>query len=337
MGRRKDQPAGEQSSQDSSAPTIAASYGRQDYEEDVRQQVADETATASASNASGSSAQLPSSEEAPVLCSLKGLYSGLSGGALGYVFGYVPRLATYKAPAGANLFKGRFGASNLAGVASGKSFAIFGGVFAAATCWSLRLRQKEDVWNSTIGGGATGLVMGWQGGPSSALQSALGFAAFSYIIERMGMGPSSSDQAAHASQLGLQVGVRKESVRRGRRWRLRLSQCSKAANCLVPSLLLISIPHENGADSRQCDSLSESLSQGASKKSEPSTCEASRTVDRSHAADSDHSIQLAHLGSKFQAAFTPAAEMLRPVVQVLAPCSTINGGCLRRKPIRPSQ
>jgi hypothetical protein len=46
-------------------------------------------------------AQLPSSEEAPVLCSLKGLYSGLSGGALGYVFGYgscqqPPVCKTYK-------------------------------------------------------------------------------------------------------------------------------------------------------------------------------------------------------------------------------------------------
>lgn len=65
----------------------------------------------------------------------------------------VPKLAVYKAPAGANFFKGRFGAANGAGVASAKSFAIFGGVFAASTCWVTRLRDKEDgelAWLSVL-------------------------------------------------------------------------------------------------------------------------------------------------------------------------------------------
>lgn len=37
------------------------------------------------------------------------------------------------------------------------------------------------------------------GGPMAALQSALGFAVFSYALEYMGMGPGSMDEAAYAS------------------------------------------------------------------------------------------------------------------------------------------
>lgn len=62
-----------------------------------------------------------------------------------FATGAVPKLATYRAPKGANgQLKGRLGAANAAGVASAKSFALLSGVYGAASCYSLRIRQKQD-------------------------------------------------------------------------------------------------------------------------------------------------------------------------------------------------
>ncbi len=57
------------------------------------------------------------------------------------------------------------------------------GSYTAVHCICTRLRQVDDGINRGIAGCATGLVMGWGGSPSAALQSCLGFGLLSYIID----------------------------------------------------------------------------------------------------------------------------------------------------------
>lgn len=57
----------------------------------------------------------------------------------------VPKLVTYRAEKHATGFlKGRMAAANAAGRSSAQSFALLSGVYAAASCYSLRIRQKQD-------------------------------------------------------------------------------------------------------------------------------------------------------------------------------------------------
>jgi Tim17/Tim22/Tim23/Pmp24 family len=44
-----------------------------------------------------------------------------------------------------------------------QSFAVFGGVYATASCMVQRLRMKQDAINGGIAGAITGLVLGWGG------------------------------------------------------------------------------------------------------------------------------------------------------------------------------
>lgn len=71
---------------------------------------------------------------------------------------------------------------------SAKTFGLMGGLYAGVNCFMLRLRQCEDAWNSAASGCATGLALGWKGGPLSALQSCFMLGIFSYFIEGMGGG-----------------------------------------------------------------------------------------------------------------------------------------------------
>lgn len=71
---------------------------------------------------------------------------------------------------------------------SAKTFGLMGGLYAGVNCFMLRLRQCEDSWNSAASGCATGLALGWKGGPLSALQSCFMLGIFSYFIEGMGGG-----------------------------------------------------------------------------------------------------------------------------------------------------
>lgn len=50
-------------------------------------------------------------------------------------------------------------------------------------CLAQRIRLHEDGWNRGFAGCATGLVIGWNGGPVSALQSCAGLGLISYIVD----------------------------------------------------------------------------------------------------------------------------------------------------------
>lgn len=77
---------------------------------------------------------------------------------------------------------------------SARTFGLMGGLYAAVNCIMMRLRQRQDAWNSAASGCATGLVLGWKGGPVSALQSCGMLGIFSYFLE--GMAGGDSAQAA---------------------------------------------------------------------------------------------------------------------------------------------
>lgn len=75
-----------------------------------------------------------------------------------------------------------------------QAFAVFGGVYAFASCVIQRLRNSEDLVTSGLAGCATGLVMGIGGGLQSALASAAMMGGFSVVIDFMGKG----EAQAHA-------------------------------------------------------------------------------------------------------------------------------------------
>ena len=115
-----------------------------------------------------------------VPCSIQGITSGLGGGVLGYVFGFGRTLLTTR----------KLKALHAAGVESGTTFAVFGGVYAAALCFCSRIRQKDDFWNGGLAGCATGVVVAWKGGPVSALQSCIGIGVLSAVFDVIGKEPT---------------------------------------------------------------------------------------------------------------------------------------------------
>jgi hypothetical protein len=63
--------------------------------------------------------------------------AGISGGTLGYAFGFLGYWFS-------NRLKGTLRASLGSGWTSAKTFGIMGGLYAAVSCFMLRLRQKQD-------------------------------------------------------------------------------------------------------------------------------------------------------------------------------------------------
>jgi import inner membrane translocase subunit TIM22 len=136
-------------------------------------------------------------------CTLAGATAGLSGAALGWVFGF----GGYWARARTG---GAWAASLAGGAASAKQFGVMGGIYAAAACFAQRIRQKQDAWNGAISGCATGLALGWAGGPAAAAQSCATFGAFSYFLDGMGGGAARAAEGA-----GADLGSRPRSERGG--------------------------------------------------------------------------------------------------------------------------
>lgn len=68
-------------------------------------------------------------------------------------------------------------------LSSGKSLAILGAMFAAAECTIESYRGKSDWRNGTLAGGVCGGLIGLRSGPKGACYGAIGFAAFSTLIE----------------------------------------------------------------------------------------------------------------------------------------------------------
>ncbi|KAL4424237.1 hypothetical protein ABPG75_001538 [Micractinium tetrahymenae] len=128
-------------------------------------------------------------------CSLTGLGAGISGGALGWVFGFGGYWIR-------NLRGGQLKASLAEGWGSAKTFGIMGGLYAAVSCFMQRLRQKNDAWNGAASGCATGLALGWKQGPINALQSCAMLGFFSYFVDSMGVQPA--EAAAGSSGGGRQ-------------------------------------------------------------------------------------------------------------------------------------
>ncbi|KAG7668646.1 hypothetical protein Ndes2526B_g03730 [Nannochloris sp. 'desiccata'] len=129
----------------------------------------------------------PTTDAFQTPCSVNGLMAGISGGTLGYAFGFAGYWFS-------NRLKGTFRGSLGSGWASAKTFGIMGGLYAAVSCFMLRLRQKQDAWNGAASGCATGLALGWAGGPARALQSCATLGAFSYFLDGM-----SGADTAHAA------------------------------------------------------------------------------------------------------------------------------------------
>ncbi|KAK9867652.1 hypothetical protein WJX84_007439 [Apatococcus fuscideae] len=141
-------------------------------------------------------------------CTVGGLMAGLSGGALGYIIGFGGNQFKHKGP-------GRLRASHVEGWTSARTFAIMGALFAAASCFSKRLRMKEDVWNGVAAGATTGLVLGWKSGPWGALQSAVSLGAFSYVCDLLGS--RAETRSAHAACIDQRGSMPQKS------WQRRLS------------------------------------------------------------------------------------------------------------------
>lgn len=155
------------------APRIAYS----DEEEEEEQGGFTLTGAEALSSSPEASTSAAVSHEMP--CTLNGLTSGLSGGALGYVFGFGGQLVKHRG-------QGRWKACAAEGWSSAKTFAIMGGLYSAVSCFMKRLRQKDDAFNGGASGFATGIVLSWGGTPKAMLQSALGFGIFSFVIDYMG-------------------------------------------------------------------------------------------------------------------------------------------------------
>jgi len=109
-------------------------------------------------------------------CIVGGLNAGFSAGVLGFFFGAVP-----------SMFKNRSLASRGIWAADGwrsaMALAVMSGLYNWVHCLCQRVRLTEDAWNRGFAGGATGLALGWSGGPLAAAQSAAGLGLISYFID----------------------------------------------------------------------------------------------------------------------------------------------------------
>jgi hypothetical protein len=121
-------------------------------------------------------------------CVLNAIGSSIPSGILGWLFGFVPSVARHRAwkHRGLWLDDGAKSASNLM---------LFSGMYSLTHCIITRIRQVDDAFNRGAAGCATGLVLGWGGGPAAAAQSCLGIGLISYVLD---LG-SVADPPAHAT------------------------------------------------------------------------------------------------------------------------------------------
>lgn len=116
-------------------------------------------------------------------CTISGLGSAVGGGLLGYVFGFGGKLIGTR----------KLSPCHAAAMQSAKQFALIGGLYAVVSCFAVRIRQKEDAWTSGISGCATGLALGWAGGPAAALRGCAGFGAVSAVLDSVSRNPAQAD------------------------------------------------------------------------------------------------------------------------------------------------
>lgn len=121
-------------------------------------------------------------------CTLKGIQSAFAAGAFGYLLGFAPAVFRFKAKS--------WGLINKEGWRSAQTIAVMSGLYTTVSCITARIRQKEDNVTRGISGCATGLAIGWQGGPLAMLQSCAGIGALSYIFD---FGGSTTEGPAKAA------------------------------------------------------------------------------------------------------------------------------------------
>uniref|UniRef100_A0A2K6EUG6 Translocase of inner mitochondrial membrane 17B n=1 Tax=Propithecus coquereli TaxID=379532 RepID=A0A2K6EUG6_PROCO len=69
----------------------------------------------------------------------------------------------------------------------GGSFAVWGGLFSTIDCGLVRLRGKEDPWNSITSGALTGAVLAARSGPLAMMGSAMMGGVLLALIEGVGI------------------------------------------------------------------------------------------------------------------------------------------------------
>ncbi|KAM9167010.1 mitochondrial import inner membrane translocase subunit Tim17-B [Mergus octosetaceus] len=69
----------------------------------------------------------------------------------------------------------------------GGSFAVWGGLFSTIDCGLVRLRGREDPWNSIASGALTGAVLASRSGPLAMVGSALMGGVLLALIEGVGI------------------------------------------------------------------------------------------------------------------------------------------------------
>mmetsp|Transcript_10004 Transcript_10004/g.10490 ORF Transcript_10004/g.10490 Transcript_10004/m.10490 type:complete len:205 (+) Transcript_10004:3-617(+) len=69
-----------------------------------------------------------------------------------------------------------------------KNFAILTALFGGVECVIEKYRSKHDVWNPVASGCVVGATLSASGGPTAACLGCVGFAGFSYLMDKV-MGP----------------------------------------------------------------------------------------------------------------------------------------------------
>jgi len=155
-------------------------------------------------------------------CSISGISAGISSGMLGFVFGFGGYWLKER-------LKGTWKASMRDGWGSAKTFAVLGGLYAAVSCFMVRLRQKNDAINSAVSGCSTGLAVGWKNGSSSALQSCVLFGAFSYFMDGMSAEATTEMDASKSKERARVRRCQADKCERG---------CQSSLFCLIPAIPL---------------------------------------------------------------------------------------------------
>ncbi|XP_043829709.1 mitochondrial import inner membrane translocase subunit Tim17-B [Dromiciops gliroides] len=84
-------------------------------------------------------------------------------------------------------FRGSISAVRIRAPQIGGSFAVWGGLFSTIDCGLVRLRGKEDPWNSITSGALTGAVLAARSGPLAMVGSAMMGGILLALIEGVGI------------------------------------------------------------------------------------------------------------------------------------------------------
>ncbi|KAH3684198.1 hypothetical protein WICPIJ_004841 [Wickerhamomyces pijperi] len=134
-----------------------------------------------------------------VSCPGKSAISGVTGFALGGVFGLFMASMSYDTPMGGGLpgapsnpisdlplkqqMKIQFTDMGKRSLSSAKNFGYIGMIYAGVECGVESLRAKNDIYNGVAAGCITGGGLAYKAGPQAAAVGCAGFAAFSTAID----------------------------------------------------------------------------------------------------------------------------------------------------------